>query len=377
MSARGYTAVMYRNGQRIDYIHPSSLAAVMSINDIYFCSLTTSRTQSLDYYEIDNDVLIHRMPANPKIPPFQFFTGKILDRDEWENDSGEYTQLGIYGLNELLTRRDVDYQAGGSSQTLKTGNADDVMKELVNENMGSGAVAARQYPSANWSEATDVSAAPSDTFEFPHQNVFDVLQYIAESSAQDGTGLYFDVVWKNKDAFEFRTFIDQLGADTTTGIGGTKFADFRGNIANPRLSEKFSEEYNLVNAWGVGEPGDQDKAQEEDTERSGRSPWARREYSIQTSIDDSTALASYAKAELRSGRPSLIFKCDLLDNHPTAVYGKDWKFGDKVEVGFNGRTYTGLVRSLNARWSADKGETSFSGKFMYVASLTAGGTGIP
>ena len=132
-----------------------------------------------------------------------------------------------------------------------------MMKAIVDENMESGAAAARQFPSS-FTIAPEASNAPSITFEFAHQNVLDVLQKIAEISYQLGTPLFFDVAWQSRSSLEFRTYTHQLGVDSSWKI---LFSDTIGNIRRPRRIEKYSEDYNVINVWGAGAPGNQLKNQ--------------------------------------------------------------------------------------------------------------------
>jgi hypothetical protein len=216
----------------------------------------------------------------------------------------------------------------------------------------------------------DASSVASDTMDFPKQNVIDVLKDIADLAATNGTSLYFDVNYKNKDALEFRTYVNQPGVDTTTGgMRDTMFGDLYGNIANAELEEDYSDEYNVVTAWGAGPKGNQEYSTVEDTTLSGRSRWARREVAINAGNVDSTALVAIAKAELRYGRPRLTFTCDLLDTYSNAVYGAHWYVGDKIKVSFNGRTYTGIVPTADITYSAltsyQKEEETINASFVY------------
>jgi hypothetical protein len=382
---------MYKDGVEIGELPIQNLRGAMSLNDYGYFELVTNVQISvggiiplgakypLEYYAVDNDVVVYRKTALATMsrsgkprhelhgsasPQKLLFAGKILDREEGEDKKGEFTKLGIYGLNELISRRDVDYQAT-ESETDKTDYADDMMKEIVTENMGSSATAARQFPSA-FSVAADVANAPSITYEFPQQNVLDTLQNIAEISAVEGTDLYFDVRWQSPTSLQFRTYTDQPGVDTTDRI---LFSDVRGNIAFPKLSEKYSGEYNVVNAYGMGEPPYQMKSQQEDTTRSGRSLWARREYSFYVGNISFLALLYEAKAELGFGKPNLAFSCKLLDTHPSALYGIHWNYGDRVRVEFNGKTYDGLVNRLEVDYNAIRGERKFMGGFVYTRSI--------
>jgi hypothetical protein len=121
--------------------------------------------------------------------------------------------------NDLLDRRIIGYVAG-SSQADKTNQADDMMKEIVRENLGSSAtVPARNLTDLNFTVAGDTSSAPSITKGFAWQNVLKVLQDIAFISAENGIYLYFNVVpliiSSSEIGFDFRTYIDQPGQDRT------------------------------------------------------------------------------------------------------------------------------------------------------------------
>lgn len=373
MPARLFNAIMYRDGEKIgNALYPSEIRVAKSPNDIYYCQMNIPRRHyRMGHYAPENFMRVWRYPEQTYMGGHVVFDGLIVRREEYENADGEYVSVELAGFNQLLRWRDITYQAttgGAAGYTLKMDYADDMLKEIVYQNAGAGASSTWQYDSNVFSIAPDSSSAGSVTYEFPHQNALDTLQDIAELSASKGTALYFDIVMNNPSSLEFRTYVDQIGPDTTSKI---MFADWKHNITNAHLIEDYKDEYNYVNAWGAGDPGNQDFKVSEDTALSGRSKWSRKSYTVNGGPSiDSDALQALADMELRYGRPLMMFECGLLDKL-SARFGYDWDFGYKVKVAFNEQQYTGLVHSIDIHWRA--GETErLTGGFRYTSALRRG-----
>lgn len=399
MAGHEYYVQMYRDGRFIDWLHPTNISISRAVNDVGYCALTFPRfstittlgeneigqerylpiaSNHLDYWTIDNLIIVWRRPWLPLQPAKLEFCGFIRKRAEFETPDGEFFGLGCFDLKYLLSGRDIINQLtqeGSTGYTIMTDYLDDMMKAIVIDQMGSDAATARQWP--YFSVAPDVGAVASYTFNAGHGNVLAILQDIADTAAVYGTDLFFDVVYKNPTSFEFRTFVNQPGTDCTIG-NKSQFADWWGNIANPIMEEDYSDEYNTVYAWGAGVPGNQDLETLSDTQLLNRSIWARREYSFNAgNLRTGEGLGNAGRAELRQGRPTLAFTCDLLDNYEGSVYGVHWGFGDKVGVIFNSKRYEGIVKGVDIEYKAQTTYQAESEKlrarFVYDDIISGGG----
>jgi len=384
MATRGYQVQMYRDGKLVDWLYPDSIMISRAVNDVGYCTLTIpklhylDRVNSLDQFTIDNIVTVWRKPALEFNVAKLEFVGFIRKRAEFENENGEFFGVGIFDLKYLLSGREVISQLtteGSTGATIMSDYLDDMMKAIVIDTMDSDAATARQWP--YFSVAPDVGAVASHYYNIGHANVLDALQDIADLAATNGTDLFFDVTYKNPTSLEFRTFVDQPGTDCTIG-NKSQFADWWGNIANPIMEEDYSEEFNSVYAWGAGNPGHQDLASGTDSDRTGRSIWALREYSFHAgNVRSGEGLDAIRKTELRRGRPRLSFTCNLLDTFENSVYGVHWGFGDKVGVIFNSRRYEGIVRGVDIQYQAQTAyqeeREMLNAMFIYDDVISGGG----
>lgn len=192
---------------------------------------------------------------------------------EWEGFlrtfSYSYDDVGNYEFaalavtyNHLLKRRIIAYPAG-SAQSFQSGAADDVMKAIVLENLGSSATVLNGRFLAGvtpgFSVQANSSSAPQFDGQNSYKNVFDLLLEIAKA-----TGVDFDVVGVGDGLYEFRTFYPTRGNNlTTTGLDVTTgqnssgnypviFNPLLGNMGNPKYEENRSDEVTVAIIVGQG-----------------------------------------------------------------------------------------------------------------------------
>jgi len=263
---------------------------------------------------------------------------------------------------DLLNRRIVAY-AAGSAQAAKTDYLDDMIKEIITQNLGSGAVAARDLSSLGLSVAADLSAAPSATCGFSWQNVLELCLRLTDASRQAGTELYFDLeptlISDSQIGFVFRTFTGQRGADHTypDGRNPILFGPEWGNLENPSLEYIYDEEINYVYAGGQGEEADREIVEVSDSTRIGASVWNRREGFADARNEPTTAgVTTKGNEVLAAGRPRLHFSGDLLDTE-RARYGVEWEFGDRVSATYLGRQFDGMIRAVSIQMGDGGQET--------------------
>jgi hypothetical protein len=284
-----------------------------------------------------------------------FFVREIA----YEEDQGGSDLLVLAGpdATELLDRRIVAY-AAGSSQSEKTDYADDMMKDIVRENLGSAATDSdRDLSDFGFTVAADTGSGPSITKGFAWQKVLKVLQDISRISEENGTRLFFSVVpvVSGPDInFEFRTYINQPGQDRTYDSGDPIiFSKEWGNLKDPRLHFDYLGESNYVYGGGQGEGSDRYITEQSDDVRVGSSIWNRREaFADARSEATQAAVQSRAKEVLRGGSPRVRFTGTLLDT-PQARYGVDWFFGDRIVVSYRGLQFNGTVRAIRLSLGGD------------------------
>jgi hypothetical protein len=325
---------------------------VRVVNSPSYCSVTIPSDFD-DRFEttigVDYMVEFWRSPAEGgKQLETVFFVREIIYEEDVKGVD-TITLTGPDGI-DLLNRRIVAYDAG-TSQTQKTDNADDMMKEIVRENLGSSATDSdRDLSGIDFTVAKDDTAGPSITKGFAWRNVLSVLQELSAISEEAGTNLYFDIVpiiINMGVGFEFRTFIDQPGQDRTYDTNNAIiFSKEWGNLEEPVLTFDYDKEINYVYGGGQGEEADRYITEQSDATRIGNSIWNRREGFVDARNESTqTAVQNKTKGALREGQPQARFTANLLDT-PQARYGVDWSFGDKVEISYAGLQFQGIVRAL-------------------------------
>ena len=271
-------------------------------------------------------------------------------------------RLGGPDQVDLLDGRIIAF-ASGTSQARKTAPADDLIKAVIRENMGSLAPLTeanrpRAFPPAHFTVSGDTSLAPSVTRSFSWRNVLDVIQEIADTSRDLGTPLFFDLIPSTGATFDFRTYINIRGIDRTLpGVASVVFSREYGNLTDPFLREDWRDERNYVWGGGQGQGSARVIDPEKDLDRIFQSIWGKREI-FQDAREESTILGVANKAfeRLQSERPRITFRGQLLDTS-RARYGVDWDFGDKVTVRYRRREFYGDVRSVTVTIDASGLET--------------------
>jgi len=284
------------------------------------------------------------------------------------SSSGQRT-ITVVGLSavELLRRRIVAYDAG-SSQASKSDLADDLLKEIVAENLGSSATDSNRDISTYLDIEADVSLGPTVTTDFARDNVLSVCQEISQSTIQAGSPVYFDVVAPTQSTLEFRTFRGQRGLDHTfpSGTNPVVLSPDRGNLVNVRRTYDWSDEVTFAYVGGQGLESDRDVQSASSGDRIANSPLNRRErfVSYSQATSGSAALVNQAEAALREGRPKRSFVGELVNVPGATEYGVHWKFGDLVTAQFEGESVDCMVEAVQV--SFVRGRESINAKLRVV-----------
>ncbi len=321
-------------------------------------ALTLALPGDLDPWLLDEDRIIEvwRGPAGyPLRLERNFFLRGLVDETD-ENGVSSFLVTGLDG-NFLLEGEPVAYYAG-SSYAEKTGPADDLMKAVVRENLGALATdTARRRPSAQFSVAPDLSQGPTITKAFAYKSVLEALWGLSQAAREAGTAVYFDVVSLAGGRFEFRTLVDQPGADRSRAGGNPLvFGLERRNLQKPRLEKDWTQEVNYVYAGGKGEGSARNIETAEDLSRSGRSLWARRAAFVNASNQTGDGLTAAAQRRLGEGRPKISFGANIL-SVPGALYGVDWFWGDRVVAAHRGLDYNAVIDLVDVAVSEGGEET--------------------
>jgi len=230
-----------------------------------------------------------------------------------------------------------------------SGNADDLMKALVKDHLGSDAVAARDISTDyGWEEEADASAGPSiSTDDLNSMYLLDALQDMADYTlTDDGNEVFFGVEVSSVPAsvgtLTFVTRVGQYGEDRTGAENAMIFGIEYGNLEEPRLEFTAAKSRNTpvsvrygVNPAYTASPADE------------VTPFTRTEVYVRGFSSNYAYSGTRAKG---TRAPKWIFTGKLLDG-PTGQYGKDFAVGDKVLVAYVGKRIETRINKVRVKVS--------------------------
>lgn len=300
----------------------------------------------------------------------RYVDGEFFHRTSYqyqEVDGAERFTCYGRGLTDLLARRIVAYPSGDPGAE-KEGEAETVLKEYIEENLGASAIDPPRYGHG---------VAPYFVVE-PYlglgdywwgsrswRNLLDVAQELA---AFDPTaaGLGFDFLVVSKLASAHGTPGDWLefqvarpwGLDRTVGQfvnPPAVFSTGNGNMLLPQVSESHIEEKTRVFALGQGEDEDRDVWQEDDAVRQARSLWGVAEMVRNANMEEEMdGLEVAAKTALAETAPRRTFAFQVLQTTGSR-YGRDYGLGDLITARYKGVSVTRKIVGVTVRVSAEGG----------------------
>ena len=253
-------------------------------------------------------------------------------------------------FNGVLDRRTVDYPAATPDVTnaysAKTGNADNLIKAFVRENIGATTTdTARRL--ADLTVTADTSLAPSTTKHASRKNLLTTLQDLAADSRAQGT--YLTWGWSfAENAYTFDTRINQWGVNHgSTSADTIIISQEHGNLLEPEIIEDYSAERNVIKIGGLGE-GDARVIGSATGTRAAVTPFSRKEYFTSgTSTDSSAALTGEANTELQAQRARRTFTGRVAETN-VLRFGVHFNYGDLVIGSYAGRTFDCHLDTISA-----------------------------
>lgn len=246
--------------------------------------------------------------------------------------------LGGPSALDILRRRIVAYDSGSAQADKGATDADNLMKDIVDENFLASATDTTRRITSYLSLQADASAGPHVTKAFSRRNVLTVLQEISDTTVDRGTPVYFDIVPSGTSAFEFRTYIGQRGTNrSSTGGRPFIFSPEYQNLTDCQIEYDHSEEITYAYAGGTGVGAARTIGVGSNVIRMTTSPLNRCEgwVDARNSEADAAQLADEAKASVYKNRPKTPFTGKIIQT-PTSRYGVEWLWGDKVIQEFDG-----------------------------------------
>ncbi len=333
-----------------------ALEYVQSAHSVGSCSMTLPGDWSTGLFAADRKLEIWRKSEGGALSLERVYLIAAIGQD---TDAQGISRIRLEGVdgNDLLRRHIVAY-AGGSTQATMNAPADNMMKAIVRQNLSTAATSTARTLSL-FSVQANSSQGPSVSKAFSRRDVLGVCQEIAEASKQStGPRVYFDVMSPVSSAYEFRTYPGHLGADHTypNGVNPVLLGQEYGNLTEPKVVQDYSEEVTVVYGGGQGEGASRYVYEIEDSARSGRSIWGRKEAFRDARTEaSSSGVADEARAALAEGRPKLRFSGKILDS-PGTVYGLHWRWGDWLSASYRGQIYNAPVDVVRVRRTADREE---------------------
>jgi hypothetical protein len=271
----------------------------------------------------------------------------VRDWDETLSQRGEeFITIVAYSGNELLDRPIVAYASGTAQAKKSTDYIDDMMKELVDENLGSSATDSDRDLSAWLSIAPDLSDGPQTAKSMAWRKLLPTLKELAQEADDQGTRVFFGITYNPDDGIvTFETRTTQWGIDHS-GDDKIVLAARNGTLSDIRRSFTSSNERNYVYVGGQGQGQDRTIVEQEIEERTALSPFNRRELFVDARNTNIPAeLEAEAGAALRNGRPREVFLAKIRDTQGIK-YGREYGFGDRVVAEFRGRTAAARLDSV-------------------------------
>lgn len=259
------------------------------------------------------------------------------------------------GLNILLQAETIR-AAVGSAEALKTGAAETVAKDYVDEQIGPGAPAAQQRQGLTIQ--ADAASGAAWEGDRANDNLFDVLEELAEHATAD-----FMIVptseANNAIAMSFRWYDGQFGDDRTEGNGVLPpviFDPGLGNMTNVSYLNSRVDEVNVCYVLGQGN-GSLRTVRTVTSGTETDTPWARRSVSRDIrNTNDTGALDDKGNETLNKQRSRRTLEFDARQT-PATRYGRDWFLGDLVTVKFRGLSQTKKIVGVRVGLDADGNET--------------------
>lgn len=229
----------------------TSLDYVKTVNTVGAMDLTIP-LGNYDFTDFSTDVILEIWRETSGEMRLQNETTYfLLDWEIYNDGQADLVRLLAKDANFLLSTRIVAY-ASGTSQAEKSDYADDMMKEVVKENMGSSASSGRQF--SNFSIDGDFSASEEIDKAFAWRNVLTVCEDICKMAKDKGTNTYFEIVRPQPGYYVFKTYVDYRGVDH-----GSESSDIRPvgveyqNLSNPTLKEIHSSQISSFVIGGQGQ----------------------------------------------------------------------------------------------------------------------------
>jgi hypothetical protein len=260
-------------------------------------------------------------------------------------------------INSILKRRVIPYNDDGSVYVERVDYSENIMKYAVYWNFMLPTDTNRMIATATFDTETATTALTSVVgAQYAHKIVADVLKDLADQSYQLGYALYYDIeATAPPGSLLFKTYRVRGQDRRSSSTSGQLLLGYDlGNIGAYTISEIYTDEITFVYCAGPGEDDVRSVITAEDTTRSGRSVFGRRElWEDYQDGDDDAKLTSRANALLAANRPQKIFEGEMI-NVPGTLFGVHWNWGDILPVSVEGESFDTVVSAVSIGMQSGK-----------------------
>lgn len=330
----------------------TALDYARKVNSVGELALSIEDKGDINVFKPENRIEVWRMKGdNAKLDLGAVWFIHTVSRHH-DSSGARYFEVEAHDQIGLLPRRIIPYNEGNPT-TQKQAEGDDVIKEIMRENFGAAATDVDRDLTTYLTVQGDTTLAPQVTIFCAKDNVFDVIQEIADTCYENGTFLAFDLVYNpNVGTFEFRTYVGQRGVDRSVVpsasalILGVEY----GSLESAVLLDDRGDEKNYIYAGAKDLVGIVPPQTAFDLPSIGISPFHRKEFFMNaSSSDDADELQDEADMTLEERRYRARIEATLSQEFARNSYGELFDFGDKVSVSVFGKTYTVFANAISVK----------------------------
>ena len=346
------------------------------INNVGYGSFTLPGDFDQTLLGLDNMIEVWRAPAGGSLILENVY---FLRRFEFSNTGGlDVIHVGGPDGMDLINRRIVAY-ASGTAQAKKTsGDVSAVILDIIRENLGGDATDSdRDLSGLGFSVGSD----PPSTVSITGKGISwkplmrPLTELVAWASSEQGEFIYFyiepEIQADGSMGFSALVRPGQLKADRSYAKGvPVVFGLEWGNLKDPKLVYDYTKELNYIYGGGSGEKSERNIVGTSDDGRLNASIWNRREGFLD-SRNDPDNVANRNHEKLAEFKPVVRFTAELLDTK-IFRYGRDWYFGDRVVVNYQGRQIECIIKSVNIEIKRDGTEMITVKVESYLTQLAPG-----
>lgn len=246
----------------------------------------------------------------------------------------ELIKVTAHCANSLLYRRIVAYYP----EELETEKEDmpvlDIILEMLHENLGADAIAARDFSSYLYIPPATTNYGPIRSISLAWRDVGSTIKELIETAKEDGVTIGIDIQYQSIDPLKLVVVAGRsIGTDRVDGdpiiIGKNNFDDWE-------IDFDYTNEQTYIYAGGEGEDDDRLIVEVSSAEAIKASPFNRVEGWVERSeLEVSADLEAYAQGQLEKKltRPKVSGK---IVEGGQIVWGVTLGFGDLVQIEVKG-----------------------------------------